>query len=49
MGNFSNQYSKIDKIPIENDTLNKMNKPKLVETLLVALTALKIADNHMKK
>lgn len=49
MENFSDQYSKIDKITIENDTLNKMTKPKLVETLLIALTALKLADNHMKK
>ena len=49
MEEFSEHYKKVDNLPMENDSLNKLNKPKLIESLMIALTALKLADVHLKK
>ena len=49
MEEFSQCYGKINSIPIESDSLNKLTKPKLIESLMLALTALKLADIHLKK
>ena len=49
MEEFSEHYKKVENLPMENDSLNKLNKPKLIESLMIALTALKLADVHLKK
>ena len=49
MEQFSKEYSKLSHLSKDSDTLNKQTKPKLVESLMIALTALQLADSYMKK
>ena len=49
MEQFSKEYSKISHLSKDSETLNKLTKPKLVESLMIALTALQLADSYMKK
>ena len=49
MEQFSKEYSKISHLSKDFETLNKLTKAKLVESLMIALTALQLADSYMKK
>ena len=49
MEQFSKEYSKLGHLSKDSEILNKQTKPKLVENLIIALTALQIADSYMKK
>ena len=46
---FSKEYSKVSHLSKESETLNKQTKPKLVESLKIALTTLQLANSCMKK
>ena len=49
MEQFSKRYSKLNHLSKDFETLNKQTKPKLVESLMIALTAPQLADSYMKK
>ena len=49
MEQFSKKYSKLSHLSKDSEILNKQTKPKLVESLMIALTALQLADSYMKK
>ena len=44
----SYEYFKLSHLSKDSETLNKQTKPKLVESLVIALTALQLADSCMK-
>ena len=45
---FSKVYSELSHLSKDSGFLNKQTKPKLVESLMTALTALQFADSYMK-
>ena len=49
MEQFSRDYSKLNNLSKDAEILNKQTKPKLVESLMIALTALQLTDYYMKK
>ena len=49
MEKFNAEYFKLSKLSSESEFLNKQTKPKLVESLIVSLTALQLADSYIKK
>ena len=49
MEKFSKEYSKLNPLSKDSEILNKQTKPKIVESLMIALTALQLADSYMKK
>ena len=42
MGQFSKEYSNLSHLSLEPKTLNKLTKPKLVESLMIAVTSLQL-------
>ena len=48
MEQFSKKYSKLSHLSKDSEILNKQTKPKLVESLMIALTPLQLADSYMK-
>ena len=49
MEKFSRNYSKLSHLSMDSENLNKQTKLTLVESLMIALTALRLADSYMKK
>ena len=49
MEQFSKESSKLSYLSKDFEILDKQTKPKLVESLMIALTALHLADSCMKK
>ena len=49
MEQFSREYSKLSHLSKDSEILSKLTKPKLVESLMTALTAFQLADSHIKK
>ena len=49
MEQFSKESSKLSYLSKDFEILDKQTKPKLVESLMIALTALHLADSYMKK
>ena len=46
---FRREYSKLKHLPKGSEILNKQTKPKLVESLMFALTAFQLVDSYMRK
>ena len=44
----SREYLNISLFSKDSDNLNKQTKPKLVESVTIALIALQLADSHME-
>ena len=49
MEQFNKEYSKLSHLSKNPGTLNKLTKPKLVESLIIPLTAHQLAESYMKK
>ena len=49
MEQFSREFSKLSHFSKDSEIFNIQTKPKLVESLMIALTALQLADSYLKK
>ena len=49
MEQFRREYSNLSLLFVDSEILNKQTTPKLVESLMIAPTALQLADSYMKK
>ena len=49
MEQFSKEYCKLRHLAKDSEILNEQTKPKIVESLMIAITALQLADSYMKK
>ena len=49
METLSTEYSILSQLSKDSEILNKQTKHKIVESLMIALTALQLADSYMKK
>ena len=43
------EYSRLNHLSMDSEILDNQTRPNLVESLMIALTALQIADFYMKK
>ena len=49
MEQFRKEYSKLNHLSKDSEISNKKTKPKIVESLMIAQTALQLADSYLKK